>query len=151
MPQNFTMLLESISSLMLPFIAWQPWGPKLPPGPGGIGVQPQGPPQSQGGFSNRPPQQGTAPPPSDSVPGRREESKDERKERKKREYYEKKRLEEKQQREKGAIRLVPGGGPSKSTGTNNGTREHADRKAAPAADKIENRLKRPSTFLCKIK
>lgn len=107
---------------------------------------PQVAPQSQGGFSNRTLQQGVAPQ-SDYIPGRREETKDERKERKKREYYEKKRLEEKQHREKGGMR--PGAGGTKASSISNGS--WPERKATGATDKIENRLKRPSTFLCKIK
>lgn len=129
-----------------------------PPPPPGAGVQkisagPGGPQQGvvqgQGGFGNRVPQQGGTSQ-VDSVPGRREETKEERNERKKREYYEKKRQEEKRQRGKGQP-MRPGAGSSKPA--NNGSRDaYADKKVASSVgDKIENRLKRPSTFLCKIK
>jgi RNA polymerase II-associated factor 1 len=87
----------------------------------------------------------------ESVPGRRKETEEERNERKKREYYEKKKQQEKQREREKGHHVRPAAGSSK--GTVNGSRDaYGDKKVAVGGgEKIENRLKRPSTFLCKIK
>lgn len=120
---------------VVPHYATQP--PPPPPGPK-LPLAPQG-------FGNR---VGAAVVPVESVPGRRKETEEERNERKKREYYEKKRQQEKL---KSGQQTRTGAGGSKPI--NNGSRDtYGDKKvAAGGGDKIENRLKRPSTFLCKIK
>ncbi|KAG0561502.1 hypothetical protein KC19_9G069500 [Ceratodon purpureus] len=119
-----------------------------PPPPPGPKVGPPGPPQGLAptGFGSRLPQPG-----AESVPGRRKETEEERNERKKREYYEKKRQQEKQREREKGHQARPAAGGSKSAV--NGLRDpYGDKKvAAGGSEKIENRLKRPSTFLCKIK
>ena len=127
-----------------------------PPAPPKLAGGPPGPPQGLApqGFGSRLPQP-LGPPPVESVPGRRKETEEERNERKKREYYEKKRQQEKlrereREREKGH-QVRPGAGGSKPVV--NGSRDaYGDKKVAVGGgEKVENRLKRPSTFLCKIK
>lgn len=126
--------------------------PPLPPGPK-IGGGPPGPPQglAPAGFGSRLPLQQGGAPQVESVPGRRKETEEERNERKKREYYEKKKQQEKQREREKGHHVRPAAGSSK--GTVNGSRDaYGDKKVAVGGgEKIENRLKRPSTFLCKIK
>lgn len=124
--------------------------PALGPGGPKIGAPGPLPGLVPVGFVSRGAPPGGAPQ-VESVPGRRKETEEERNERKKREYYEKKRQQEKaREREKGH-QLRPSAGGSKPVV--NGSRDaYGDKKAAVSGgDKIENRLKRPSTFLCKIK
>jgi len=81
----------------------------------------------------------------DTIPARRQETKEERAERKKREYYEKKKADERHQREK----IGSGARPTSMTHRTGDLR--GEKKVVPAEEKVENRLKRSSTFLCKIK
>jgi RNA polymerase II-associated factor 1 len=74
---------------------------------------------------------------------RRPETEEERRERKKREY-ERSKAEQKSTSQPGAT--------SSRVAPVNGSRDpRTEKRSVTASDKIENRLKRPSTFLCKIR
>lgn len=135
-----------------------PLPPPLGPYPGGdpaaVPFAPHYPPKQQlpqpapGQFGARlPPQQQVAAVP---VPERRKETEEERNERKKREYYEKKRQQEKMKAGQRPAAAAAGSSRLANGGSRDG---YGDKKvvASSGSDKIENRLKRPSTFLCKIK